>query len=151
MGKGDYLKNSFYSSSACISADYYLMYASYYICKKQVYAEGMAHAMLEYTRYLDLGPDFSLPNQAVAFASKLVAMCHRERKDYLRCQEAMNFAIQRLEKGGRECRTRAIMLSNTLLRWQREWQDYEGAQQEKLRMLRIMQTISEAASPRCDR
>lgn len=134
-------------STPYILAYYYYIYAAYYICNKPVLAEGMCRNLLEDTKDQELGPNFTLSTQAIAFVSKLVAVFHRENNEKVSCHEVIDSIIGRLEKGGRECRTRAAMLSNLLARWLREWQNYHGAEQEKLRMNRIMQTIPEERRP----
>lgn len=130
-----------------LAVEYNYTYAVTYVCGeevKRVMAEKMAQSLLE--RVLgSLGdtdsPDWSFVMQAFSFASRIVADFHRERGVLDGYRYYMENAIKKLQKGDRECQTRAAQLSHTLAKWLKKWTKEEEAQREMQRTELILSNI----------
>lgn len=111
-------------SEPAIAISYYYTYAVYYLGDSRELGEEMIRQLfIQTTRYLQSQQAlrWTLPTLAFAFSAKIQATIERQygRLDF--CRAALNFAIETLMVGDRECRTRAMMLGQILARWERRW------------------------------
>ena len=110
-------------SEEAISVHYYYAYAAYYLCETKLLGNDMVVQLFyqteRYFRMVD-EPKWSLTTLAFAFSAKTTALIHRSKGEVGLCWQVMNVTIQKLERGDRECATRAAMLSRLLARWQKQ-------------------------------
>ncbi len=122
-------------SRPAVAISYAFAYAAYYIFDYPYVAVAMAEKLRDTSI---CHPSLSHPvrwtfeTEAFAFASKTVAEVYRQvvsragvltsvADQYAKCCASMQGAIVRLEKGDRDCRTRAALMSVVLNRWFVEW------------------------------
>jgi hypothetical protein len=133
-------------SEEAISVHYYYTYAAYYLCKPRLLGEMMVVELFDRTEKFFCTvdePRWSLIALAFAFSARITALIHREGGKEDLCRHAMNVAIEKLERGDRECATRAAMLSGVLAKWLKQWGYREESQTEYLRAARIRTGIGE--------
>jgi hypothetical protein len=153
------------NSRPAIAVSYAFAYAAYYALDCPVVALGNALGLRDAavsSPQLAEPTRWGLEAEAFAFASKTVAEMYRQQvsraanlasvaDEYSKCCASMQAAIQRLEHGDRECRTRAAMLSTTLNRWFVEWGLQKEADEEGRRTRRILDTVDGKMCRRCIR
>ncbi|EXM13512.1 hypothetical protein FoTM2_013268 [Fusarium oxysporum f. sp. vasinfectum] len=132
-------------SEQAITIDYYYAYAAYYLGDVELYSDGMLRQLFHSsTMFLkkQLPLEWKLPTLAFAFSARVVAKIDRKkgRKDL--SISTMRYAVETLERGDRECRTRAVMLCQILARWLRQWRMLEDAELESARFTRILGEIN---------
>ncbi len=152
-------------SRPAIAISYAFAYAAYYIFDYPYVAVGMAEKLRDtVARHSSLTHPvrWTFEAEAFAFTSKTVAEMYRQvvsgaedltsvADQYAKCCASMQGAIIGLEKGDRECRTRAAMMSAVLNRWLVEWGLQQQADEEGLRTRHILDSIQGKACPACIR
>ena len=133
-----------YLSEEAIAISYYYSYAVYYLGDVPVLGEYMMRDLFHLTTiYLRLQPvvRWTLPTLAFAFSAKAVATIDQKkgRKDL--CISLMDFAIDVLEHGDRECRTRAVLLGAILKKWLSRWGMLREAQRRSEQVALMLDTI----------
>jgi NAD-dependent oxidoreductase involved in siderophore biosynthesis len=142
-------------SRPAISISYAYAYAAYYVFDCPYVAIDMAEKLRNSAAahpHLADPPRWTLEAEAFAFASKTVAELYRQQisradsltsvaNEYGKCCASMQGATLKLEKGDRECRTRAAMISTALNRWFVEWGLQQEADEEAVRTRRILDSI----------
>jgi hypothetical protein len=160
-------------SLAAVAVDYAFASSAYYAFESPYLALSMAVKLRDtlgnHLRQVQ-SVEWTLETEAFSFTSKAVAELYRQRVNHLlrqdespelaaeaygKCCASMQGAIERLEIGDTECRTRAVMLSSTLNRWLVEWSLLAGwdlnedAHREGLRLRRIEDSIPGKLCRRC--
>jgi len=150
-------------ASKKIAIDYSYAYAAYYVCESPYLAFGIAENLRAATLpYLTEPVTWTAEVEAFSFASNAIAKIHRQyvrgfggisvaRNEFAKCCDAMRLAIEKLQAGDRECRTRATVLSRDLHRWLSEWKQNDQANEEIIRYRRIRDSIPGNTCPACIR
>ncbi|KAH0537364.1 hypothetical protein FGG08_005843 [Glutinoglossum americanum] len=131
-------------SEKAISVLHGFTYAAFYNFDDQMLSRQLAEDLLGRTMelpHVNGEYQWGLESQSFAFASKVLALlCLREdQRDESRAYLAD--AISCLERGDRECKTRAVMLAEDLESWLKSWGDIHSAEalgQKRIRLLSIL-------------
>jgi hypothetical protein len=100
------------------------MYSGYYNLNDRILTVDLAlrlYSRVKSMPCLQEVPWWCLPTQGFALAAKLLAIISLEAGQTGDCRRYLEVAIIRLGRGDRECRTRALMLTDMLHGWLIEW------------------------------
>jgi hypothetical protein len=129
------------TSEQTIRVAHSFTYAVYYTFNDQDLSRSLAEDLLGRTICLPAHDGeiiWSIETQSYAFASKVLALLAEDRHDRAGSEQYWRAAIQRLKTGDRECKTRAIMLSEELetclIGWRTVY-DVEGLHCERQQMI----------------
>ncbi|KAG7294459.1 hypothetical protein NEMBOFW57_004532 [Staphylotrichum longicolle] len=162
LGKFEFVWHKTYDGHAersrpAIAVAYAYAYAAYYVLDRPLIAIDMGVKLRDTAAgHSHLAEPararWTLETEAFAFASKTVAEMYRQQvsragnlacaaDQFAKCCASMQGAILKLEKGDRECRTRAGIMSATLNRWLVEWGLQQQAEEEAIRARRILNSV----------
>ncbi len=84
---------------------------------------------------------WGIETQSFAFGSKVLALLSFDLGERDGARAWLDQAIGRLKTGDRECRTRAIMLSEDLETWLVQWGEMEALEELKMQKLALLETL----------
>ena len=133
-------------SEKAISALHGFTYAAFYNFDNQTLSRQLAQDLLD--RTVDLPCingeyQWGLESQCFAFASKVLALLCLGEKQRDEGHAYLADAISCLERGDRECKTRAVMLAEDLEGWLTSWDDIHGAEAVRHKRMRILSILSD--------